>query len=196
MSRAAATTYVTFEDYFEGEVAASAESPRREWSHGVVYAMSRGTIEHARLSARMTKVLGAALPASCEVYSADLMLFIASASLSTYADASVVCGPVETLRVVKNGRALGEAVTNPKVIVEVLSESTERYDRDAKFQAYRGIASLEEYVLVSQDERKIEIFRRRDAFRGEAAVGGQSFMVHGSEIAVDDVYGPPSAPLE
>ena len=56
---------------------------------------------------------------------------------------------------------------------------TERYDRDGKFQAYKGIASLEEYVLVSQDERKIEIFRRSTGFRGDTATSGESFIVHG-----------------
>lgn len=194
MGQVAATAYVTLEDYFEAEGAASAESPRHEWSDGVVYAMSRGTIEHARLGARMTKALADALPHPCEVYSGDLMLYVAAANLSTYADVSVVCGPLETLRVTKNGKSLGEAVTNPKVVVEVLSESTERYDRDGKFQAYKHIVSLEEYVLVSQDDRKVEVFRRADGFRGEAFVGGQSFVVHGVEVAVDDVYGPASVP--
>ncbi len=196
MGQAAASAYVSFEDYFEGEVMATLDSPRHEWSDGVVYGMSRGSPEHGRLAARAIRFLGSQLPASCEVYSSDTMLFIAEANLSTYADALVICGPPQMVRVERNGRSLGAAITNPAVIVEVLSESTERYDRDGKFQAYKRIASLEEYVLVSQGERKIEIFRRSDGFRGEVAASGQTIVVHGATVAVDDVYGPPTAPSE
>ncbi len=114
------------------------------------------------------------------------MLSIPAAGLATYADLSVVCGALETLTAKKNGRSLGQAVTNPVVVVEVLSESTERYDRDGKFQAYKQIASLEEYVLVSQDERKVEVYRRKDGWRGEAS--GARIGIHGVEVDVDRLY--------
>lgn len=196
MAQAAAGAHVSLEDYFADEAASGPEAPRREWSDGVVYAMSRGTPEHGRLTARAIRAFGAALPATCEVYSSDTMLYIEPANLSTYADLSVVCGRPETFVVKRNARSLGSAITNPSVIVEVLSESTERYDRDGKFQAYKRIASLEEYVLVSQDERRIEVYRRATGFRGEVAAGGDSFVVHGASIAVDDVYGPAGDTLE
>ncbi len=186
----AATAYVGFEDYFEIEASAPCESPKHEWFDGVVYAMSRGTPEHARLAFRAGRALANALPSTCEVYSGDVMLFIASANLATYADVSVVCGRLETSTVRKNGKSLGTAVVNPAIVVEVLSESTERYDRDGKFQAYKGIASLEAYVLVSQDTRKVEIFRRESAFRGDTALAGESFVVRGVTVSVDDIYGP------
>ena len=189
----AATAYVTLEDYFESEVSAEREAPKHEWFDGVVYAMSRGTPEHARLAFRAGRALANALPATCEVYSGDLMLFVESVNLSTYADVSVVCGALETKTVRKNGKSLGTAVLNPIILVEILSESTERYDRDGKFQAYKRIASLEEYVLVSQDERKIEIFRRSTGFRGDTATSGESFLVHGVALSVDDIYGAVSA---
>lgn len=129
-------SYVTFADYLEAE---QRSDVKHEWFNGAVYAMSRGTPEHARLSARIVRLLGNALPADCEVYSSDMMLYVADAKLSTYADASVVCGPLETITVKRSGRSLGEAVTNPIVIVEVLSESTERYDREEKFGYFRAI---------------------------------------------------------
>lgn len=73
--------------------------------------------------------LRAGLKGKCVVHSSDAMLFVRETGLSTYADASVTCGVVETHRVMKNGRALGEAITNPALVVEVLSEGTQSYDR-------------------------------------------------------------------
>jgi len=189
MGQSSASADVSFEDYFEGEAHAAAGAPKREWFHGVVYPMSRGTPEYGRITSRATIVLGNALPATCQVYSSDTMLFIEAANLATYADLSVVCGPLETITVRKHGKSLGQAVTNPTVVVEVLSESTERYDRDRKFQAYAQIASLREYVLISQDVPQIEVFRRADSWAGAAATGGMSIVVHGVAIEVDQVHG-------
>ncbi len=185
---AASPFHVSFEEYLAVEVAD--RDTKHEWSDGVVYAMSRGTPEHGRLTMRIGRLLGNVLGAGCEVYSPDTMLFVESARLSTYADAFVVCGLLETKVAKKNGRSFGEAVTNPTVIVEVLSESTERYDRDGKFQAYKQIASLEEYVLVAQDERRVEVYRRREdaTWACETSGAGGSVTIHGASIAVDDVY--------
>lgn len=185
---AASPFRVSFEDYFALEVADP--DAKHEWSDGVVYAMSRGTVEHGRLTMRMGAVLGKLRDGGCELYSPDTMLYVESARLSTYADVFVVCGAVETKVAFKNGRSLGEAVTNPTVIVEVLSESTERYDRDGKFQAYKQIASLEEYVLVARDERRIEVYRRqKDAtWSCETSGNGGSVAIRGASVAVDDVY--------
>lgn len=182
---------MTFEDYFEVEAKSESGDLKHEWSDGVVYAMSRGTLEHGRLTAAVIRVLGNPLSDKCRAYSSDTMLYVEAARLSTYADASFVCGPLETKKVVKNGRALGEAITNPAIIVEVLSESTERYDRDGKFKAYKQLASLRAYVLIDQDERRIEVYRRdeRGEWSVEVARAGGRIDVHGAVIAVDDVYG-------
>jgi Uma2 family endonuclease len=119
------------------------------------------------------------------------MLYVEAARLSTYADASAVCGPLETKKIVKNGKSLGEAITNPTILVEILSESTERYDRDGKFKAYQQLASLRAYVLVSQDDRRVEVYRRDDGGRWsvEVAAAGGRIEIHGASIAVDEVYG-------
>jgi Uma2 family endonuclease len=188
MAQAAASAYVSFEDYFEAEVQAADGAPKREWFDGVIYTMSSGTPEHGRLTSRATIVLGSALPPTCQVYSSDTMLFIEAANLATYADLSVVCGPLETITVRKHGKSLGQAVTNPTVVVEVLSESTERYDRDRKFQAYAQIASLREYVLISQDMPQIEVFRHADNWAGAAATAGMSIVIQGVAIEIDQVY--------
>jgi Uma2 family endonuclease len=189
MNQAAAAPYVKLEDYFEAEVACAEDAPKHEWFDGVVYAMSRGTPEHGRLTSSVTIALGRALPPDCRVYSSDTMLYIASANLATYADASVVCGPLETITVRKNGRALGQAITNPTIVIEVLSDSTERYDRDGKFKAYKQLASLREYVLVSQEECRIEAFRRADDWVGEVGRTGETIRIHGIVVEVDKVYG-------
>jgi hypothetical protein len=119
----------------------------------------------------------------------------------------VVCGPLETITVKRNGKSLGEGVTNPVVIIEVLSESTERYDREEKFGYFRALPSLQEYVLVSQDDKAIEVFRRpapsspgrgstpasmpepRDHWTCERAGSGGVVTIHGCPIEVDAVYG-------
>lgn len=75
----------------------------------------------------------------------------------TYSDVSVVCGKQEFFR--------DNALMNPIVIFEVLSDSTESYDRGAKFRLYSRISSLQEYVLVSQNERIVEVFRRNEQQR-------------------------------
>jgi Uma2 family endonuclease len=189
MVQAAASSRVSLEDYFEAEANAAHDASKREWFDGVVYAMSRGTPEHGRLSSRMTIVLGNALPPACQIYSSDTMLFIAAANLATYADLSVVCGELETITVRKHGKSLGQAVTNPALVIEVLSESTERYDRDRKFWAYTQLAALREYVLISQDAAQIEVFRRADGWAGKVATAGGSVIVLGAAISVDQVYG-------
>lgn len=190
--------YVAFSDYLEAE---RSSDVKHEWFNGSVYAMSRGTPEHARLSARIVRLVGNALPGDCEVYSSDMMLYVADAKLSTYADGSVVCGPLETITVKKNGKSLGEGVTNPVVIIEVLSDATERYDREEKFGYFRTLPSLQDYVLVSQDEVTIEVFRRPasrslsrrselgDRWDCERAGAGGVVTIHGCIIEVDAVYG-------
>lgn len=185
----AATAFLGFEDYLAGEAARGSEGPRREWFDTVVYKVPREEPEHARLAFRVGRAIANALPAPYEVYSSEMRLYIPAANLSTYADVSVVCGAVETAPVRDNSESPATAVVNPTIIVEVLSESTERYDRDGKFQAYKRIPSLEEYVLVSQYERKVEVFRRENDFRGDVATSGDTFVLRGTPVAVDDVYG-------
>jgi Uma2 family endonuclease len=190
MGDAIVKPYVTFADYLEAE---KASEVKHEWFDGAVYAMSRGTPEHARLSARIVRLVGNVLPTDCEVYSSDMMLYVAEVKLSTYSDGSVVCGPLETITVKRNGKSLGEGVSNPVVIIEVLSESTERYDREEKFGYFRGLRSLKEYVLVSQDEVAIEVYRRPTdparTWEYEKVVAGGVVMIHGCQIEVDAVYG-------
>ena len=79
---------------------------------------------------------------------------------------------------------------NPSLIIEVLSTATERYDRDGKFEAYKKLPSFEQYVLVSPDERRIEVrTRESQQWTTQIAGAGESVRIHGREIAVDAIYG-------
>ena len=184
---AASPSDVSYEDYLLAE---AASDEKHEWCDGVVYAMSRGSPEHARLTANLCHVLRNALGERCTVYGSEAMLYVEAARLSTYlADVSVVCGALETKVVKKNGRSLGEAITNPTVIVEVLSESTERYDRDGKFQSYKQVASMKEYKPARRraPPRGLPARARwRLVTRGRGP--GERLTIHGAAVATDDVY--------
>jgi len=165
---------------------------RHEWVDGAVYAMSRGSPEHGRLTGRViARILTPLLDQGCEIFSSDTAIFIEAARHHTYADASVVCGPLITRTVHdKNGQSIGEAIVNPTLIVEVLSDATERYDRDGKFEAYQKLSSLEEYVLVSQSERRIEVRTREgSAWTVRVAREAETVVIHGRDLSVDTIYG-------
>lgn len=185
MTTAAELVFTPFDEYLALE---STSDVKHEWITGLVYAMSRGTPEHGRLSAAIVR----ALPQTddCRVYSSDTLLYIEKAQHSTYADASIVCGAILTRGAKdKNGKSLGEAITNPSVIVEVLSKSTEQQDRNERFVLFQQADSLEEYVLVSQDQRRIEVRRRAGrSWSFEVKHAGETIRIHGQDLAVDAVY--------
>ena len=117
---------------------------------------------------------------------------MAATRMSTYPDVSVVCGRLE------RDPDSATAVTNPTVLVEVLSDSTEAYDRGEKFAHYRRIPSLREYVLVAQDPPLIEVFRKNEAGQwvlvAEAGPGQQAVLESiGCALGVDEAYADPLA---
>lgn len=129
---------------------------KHEYLRGDVWAMAGGTPEHGRLAMSIGRILGNLLVGRpCVVFSSDVRIRVETTDRATYPDASVVCGP--------NQHAADDpdAITNPVVIVEVLSPTTERSDRGEKFAHYQRLASLQEYVLVSQETQRIEVFRRQ-----------------------------------
>jgi Uma2 family endonuclease len=127
-----AESYVAYEDYLEAE---QRSSVKHEWLDGVICAMAGGTLEHNRLAGNVHAALKSVL-ARRELFQSDAMLFIRATAFSTYADVTIVCGAIEAQKVERNGKVLGEALVNPTVIVEVLSDSTEEYDRGEKFAHY------------------------------------------------------------
>ena len=131
---------------------------KSEYFDGEMWAMAGASPAHALITANLARELSLALKrAPRAVYVADLRVRVASRRSYVYPDVSVVCGPANEPPDVQ------DAITNPTVIVEVLSPSTERNDRGLKFAQYREIESLQEYGLVSQDTPHVEIFRRQPA---------------------------------
>ena len=165
---------------------------KHEFLNGEVFAMAGGTIEHAALAAAVSNALSNAVrDRPCRVYSSDLRVRIRATGLTTYPDVSVVCGQAE---VDAEDRC---AIVNPLLVIEVLSDSTEAYDRGEKAAHYRHLPSLREYVLVSQHRPRIEVFRRNEAGRWELyeyESGSHAELASvGCTIAVDEVYRDPLA---
>lgn len=186
---AAARTAMTYAEYLAAE---RVSDVRHEYLRGQVFAMAGGTPEHGRLAASVIVLLGRELrDRPCTVYTSDVRIRIEETDRSTYPDVSVVCG----LRQTAKGDA--DALVNPGVLVEVLSDSTEADDRGEKFAHYRRIPSLREYVLVSQRTPRIEVYRRDgdEWILAEATSGGRAVIPSlGVELSVDEVYRDPSAP--
>ena len=139
-------------EYLARERAAQHKS---EYFRGRVYAMAGASTSHNRIVRNILTHLDTQLRGKgCEVFPSDLRLSCPS-GLMTYPDLQVICGPLEYLP------ATDDTVTNPRLIIEVLSRSTESYDRGQKFEFYRGIPSLQEYVLVAYREPLVERFVRQ-----------------------------------
>lgn len=186
MSVASSRPFVSLEDFLEME---PEPGTWLEWSAGFVYAMSGGSPTHSMLCAKMMLALGPGLGTDCTLFDGKADIWVESAAFYGQADASIVCGALHTHVVTKKGRKLGEAITNPVVIVEVLSPSTETRDRGEKFEAYKLLASLKEYVLVSQDERRVEIRRRvEQGWSREVAGPDDAVIIHGQTFSVRQLY--------
>lgn len=153
MSTVANSNRFSYAEYLERENAAPTKS---EFYAGEIFAMAGGSRRHNSITGNFFAHLYAKLSsAPCRPFMSDQRIRISTLNLGTYPDVSVVCGEPE------GDKADPEAITNPRVLVEVLSQSTESYDRGRKFSYYRRIESLEEYVLVSQDEPLVERFKRQ-----------------------------------
>jgi Uma2 family endonuclease len=127
---------------------------RSEFLDGEMVAMSGGSMRHAQLGTNLIAELALALrDTACQAFTSDLRVRV-SARMYTYPDVSVVCGKA----VLADNRE--DVLLNPTVLVEVLSPSTEHYDSGLKFRHYRGIESLTDYILVDQDQVRIEQYTR------------------------------------
>lgn len=151
--RAALRPRYSLEEYLEIEETSG--EVKHEYVSGEVYAMAGGSPEHAAITNALALLIGSHLRGGpCRTYSSDLRISIAALEVFTYADLSVVCGSLE------RDPNSATHVTNPCIVVEVLSPSTERYDREQKRLYYQQLASLSEYVLVAQDRRQVEVWQR------------------------------------
>jgi Uma2 family endonuclease len=146
-------TKLTEEQYLSIERAADFKS---DYFRGEMFAMSGASMQHVRLQGNLfTQLSSALLGGRCEAFGSDLRVRVSS-SMYTYPDISVVCGKPAL------ADDYQDVLLNPVVIFEVLSPSTERYDRGLKRQRYRAIATLQDYVLVSQSEVRVEQYTRQE----------------------------------
>ncbi|MEZ4825009.1 MAG: Uma2 family endonuclease [Bacteroidia bacterium] len=177
----------TLETYIEIE---ASSKERYEYYDGHILAMAGGSPEYGQLQVNTDTALNNALRAAgkpCRTFSSDVKVAIQSVRRRFYPDLSVVCGPVE------RDQKETQAITNPVLVVEILSESTESLDRGEKFWGYRQLSSLREYMLISQDKVVIEIFSRAedDTWRIQTLTApGQTadLPALGIRLNVEDIY--------
>ena len=144
----------TFDEYLRVE---QDSGTKHEFIAGQVYAMSGGTPEHAGITANVARLLGNALSGKpCRVYSPDLRVRVTATGLGTYADVTVVCGKLE----LDPEDPKRHTALNPMLLLEVLSPSTEDYDRGEKLGNYKLIPSVQEVMFVAHDRREIEVVQR------------------------------------
>ncbi len=177
----------TIEEYLALEDKAAYKS---EYYNGVVWAMSGGSLNHSAISSNTNYTLKNALRSEnnkCRVFSSDLKIKVEKSNSIFYPDGMVICGKPTY----SENRT--DMVTNPILIIEVLSPSTENFDRGKKFQKYRTIPSFKEYVLISQKQAKVEVWYKEDfdLWRISHAYGLEGIVKLRSincEVSLADIY--------
>ena len=131
---------------------------KHEYFRGELFAMAGASRQHVRIAVNVTILLGNQLKRrGCDVFNSDMRVKVSPTGLYTYPDLVVVCG-----RPRFEDREL-DTLLNPTVVVEILSKSTEAYDRGEKFAQYRTLETLTDYLLISQDRALVERFTRQES---------------------------------
>ena len=175
-------THHSYQDYLR---TLELSAVKLEFCDGEIYARAGGTPAHADLAAAAIGLLITALRGRCRVSTSDLKVRVEATDLSTFPDVTVVCGARETSAIDPN------AVTNPTLLVEVTSPSTEDYDRGEKLSHYKQLPSLKAALLVSHRRPEVTVVERTAAgWRETIARGSESIVVDALElsIAVDELY--------
>lgn len=144
--------HYTYEEYLAYE---RDSELKHEFEAGEIFAMAGGSPRHSALASRISAALEKSRSSECTAFQSDMRLRVLATGKATYPDVSMVCGSIE----LDPADRSGTTITNPILLVEVLSPSTEEVDRGSKWRDYQLIPSLQEYVLVSQEPR-IEVYRR------------------------------------
>jgi Uma2 family endonuclease len=175
----------TYADYLAAE---QSSERRHEFIDGVIIAMAGGSDEHNAIASRFATLFGVRVPRGCRSYTPDQRFWIAATTRGRYSDGSIICGKPE------HPAHDSQATTNPLLVVEVLSPSSEGDDDGDKRRDFQSLASLQAYVLVAQDARCVKVYRRteRDAWRDEPDVyrDGETFELPTltRALAIDEVY--------
>ena len=157
---------------------------KHEYHLGEVFAMAGGSLRHNFLSSAIGAELRAALRGRCQVLSSDQRISAKQGERYVYADAVVVCGSVQT------EPGTSDVLANPSVVVEVLSRSTEAFDRGDKWDAYQRLPSLSDYLLVTQTVAQIEHYQREvgGSWRYRRLEAGDTLTLsNGATMAIDAV---------
>lgn len=144
----------TYEEYLAYE---RDSAMKHEFFDGEILAMAGGSPRHSAIALRIGSALDAGLGPGCTAFQSDLKIRVLATGRVTYPDASIVCGPLDR----DPADHTGHTITNPLLLAEVLSPSTEEVDRSSKWHDYQLIPSLREYVLVSQNQPRVEVYRRQ-----------------------------------
>jgi Uma2 family endonuclease len=176
----------SFRDYVAFEKSAH---EKHEFVAGLILAMAGGTLEHSARCSNVIVALGTQLAGKrCRIFESNARIRILASGNAYYPDASIVCGTPEV------DPEDGLSLTNPVVLVEVLSPSTEEYDRTDKLFDYQRIASLKHVVHVAHDEQQVAVFTRSDGAWVRRSYGpGESLELGalGCEIDVAAIYHDP-----
>lgn len=170
---------LSHEEYFALE---QAEDQRYEYIAGEVFAMAGGTESHALISMNIGAALVSVLRGKpCRVYGADMKLYVRDCDKFCYPDIQVLC---------EQGIRHEKYVESPILIVEVLSDSTESYDRNKKFEHYRSIESLKYYLLVDQTCKHVELYEKESKDRWIVTYPKDRLVFPSLEIVIDveDIY--------
>ena len=172
--------YYTKEEYLVFE---EASEGKHEYHAGRIVAMAGGSLDHSTISGNVFSALKSILKSKnkpCRPFNSEAKIYVEKSDRYVYPDTSVVCDEVETHHVKNDG------ITNPVLIVEVLSDSTASYDRGAKFRKYCSLPSFKEYVLITQDEPIVEVlFRDVDFWRMTTTVGlDRSVRINSLDIEI------------
>lgn len=160
---------------------------RSEYDNGEIVTMAGGSINHARIISNVDRLFGSRLKNVCESLTTDVKVRVESYRKFYYPDVLVICGQPEF------HQERNDTITNPVLIVEVLSDSAEARDRGEKFAAYQELESLQEYILVSQDKAKVEQFTRQNdgSWKYRTTIGLKSNVKFTSieiELMLDEIY--------
>lgn len=174
----------TYEEYLAYE---RDSALKHEYDGGEIFAMAGGSVRHNALASRISAVLESARPSGCVALQSDQRIRILATGRTTYPDATVVCGRIER----DPADPSDMTITNPVLLVEVLSPSTEKEDRGNKWNDYQRIPSLKEYVLVDQSSPRVERYCRLDqgdAWEYSVATEGRVALSTGAVIDLAWLY--------
>ncbi len=178
--------YISPTDYLNAELRATA---KQEYFDGRIYAMAGASLNHNYIVANLSKKINALLAGDeCILFSSDLRIATPASDAYMYPDLSIVCGTITT----QDNNS--DTVTNPTVIIEVMSPSTRGYDLAFKFHFYKQITSLKEYLLIDSERHFVQIHRRdnnnlwQEPLVMESSTGEFAIATIEVALAMQDVY--------